>query len=140
MKKGDEVSVMGPFGWFKIRDSFTPIIMIAGGVGITPIRALLKKLEADNSRPIELIYSSSDYFLFEDEIKNIANNNPNINFKKNTSKNETTKTLESLIEKYNSNGFYYISGSRKFIDSYKKLIKSKDIKSNRIIIDPFIGY
>ena len=49
---GDRVQLRGPFGWFKIQDQSSPIIFIAGGVGIAPIRALLKELEEQKSREI----------------------------------------------------------------------------------------
>ena len=140
MKKGDQIAIIGPFGWFKIQDESTPIVMIAGGVGITPIRALLKKLENDLSRPVDLIYSSSDYYLFEDEIQAIVAANEKITLHKTSKREETNTALAELTSKYDNSAFYYISGSRPFIGAVKKQITSTGVRRNRIINDPFFGY
>lgn len=140
MKKGDQVSITGPFGWFKIKDSVTPIVMIAGGVGVTPIRALLKQLENKLSRSIEVVYASSDYYLFEEEIQAIANNNEKITLHQTGNGEETSAALAELTSKYKDNAFYYVSGSQPFIGAIKKQITEKGVKKNRIISDPFLGY
>merc|ERR1711879_526739 len=44
MKQGEKVKMRGPFGWFHLMNDSSPIVMIALGVGITPIRALLTEL------------------------------------------------------------------------------------------------
>ncbi len=140
MKKGEKLSVRGPFGWFKVQDEVSPIVMIAGGIGITPIRSLLKQLEEDTTRPIEVIYSSSDFYLYGDEIQQMALRNDKIIFQKTHSREETRKALEKLVNEYKDSAYYYISGSQKFITSIKKEIKSKRVKGGRIINDPFLGY
>lgn len=117
MKKGDQVSITGPFGWFKIQDNSTPIVMVAGGVGITPFRALLKQLEKDASRVIDIIYSSSDYYLYEDEINAIASENDKITLHKTSDRKATSEALVTLAEKHSGNAYYYVSGSPPFIKS-----------------------
>lgn len=140
LKKGDKVAVTGPFGWFKIQDSVSPIVMVAGGVGITPIRALLKYLEKDVTRPVELVYSSSDHYLFMDEIEAIAASNKQITLYKTSSKEETARRVTELASKYKMHAYYYISGSQPFIGAIKKYITGKGVKGKRIINDPFFGY
>ncbi|GIQ81591.1 phenol hydroxylase reductase, partial [Kipferlia bialata] len=46
MQPGDPIHVRGPFGSFLLKDETAPCIMIAGGIGITPFRALLKDIHA----------------------------------------------------------------------------------------------
>lgn len=140
MKKGDKVAIRGPFGWFKIQDSSSPIVMIAGGVGITPVRALLKYLEKDDSRPVELIYSSSDYYLFEEEIEEIVLGNEKLTLHKTHTRAETDEILSKLVNKYEGSAYYYISGARPFIRNIKKKITATGINGNRVINDPFFGY
>lgn len=140
MKKGDKVAVTGPFGWFKVQDSMSPIVMIAGGVGITPIRALLKQLEKDSTRSIELVYASSDYYLFDEEIEAIAAGNEQITLQKTSENQETGSAVSALATQHKGNAYYYISGSQPFIGAIKKQITAKGVKGNRIISDPFMGY
>lgn len=140
MKKGEEVYIRGPFGWFKVQDSFSPIVMVAGGVGITPIRSLMKQLENDSSRPVELVYASSDYHLFGDEIQAISLANQKITIHKTYSGEETKETLASLIDKYKGEAYYFVSGSKLFNRGIKKQIVDTGVKGNRVIRDPFVGY
>lgn len=140
MKKGDKISVRGPFGWFKVQDSASPIVMVAGGVGITPIRAILKQLENDKSRPVELIFVASEYHLFGEEIEKMIENNNKIKIHKIFSSEETGVILSNLVAKYKNSAYYFISGSPSFINSIKKKIKAKDVKGKRIITDLFMGY
>lgn len=52
---GDAVNVKGPFGKFFLRESATPIVCIAGGSGMAPIKALLEDL-ADTGFSREVVY------------------------------------------------------------------------------------
>jgi ferredoxin-NADP reductase len=140
MKEGDKVSIRGPFGWFKIQDSTSPMVMVAGGVGITPIRALIKQLEKDSARPVELVYSSSDYHLFDDEIQAVALGNKKITIYKTNSSEETRSALATLVDNYKGEAYYFVSGSQAFIGGIKEQITETGVKGKRVIRDPFIGY
>ena len=48
MEPGGRISVRGPFGWVKFRDEDSPVVMICGGVGITPFRAMLMGTNKDS--------------------------------------------------------------------------------------------
>lgn len=139
MKPNEKVALRGPFGWLKIQDETTPIVMFASGVGITPIRALLKQVEFTTNRPIEVVYSSSGYYLFGDEIENIARENPVIQLYKMTSRKETAAKLDELADHYGNAAYYYNSGATAVMRSVKKQYREKGINKNRIISDLFIG-
>ena len=140
MEKGDRLSIRGPFGWFKVQDSVSPMVMVTGGVGITPVRSILKHLENDRTRAVELIYSASEFHLFQDELEAIALDNNKITLHIVYSKKETNKVLANLISQYKNEAYYFLSGPPSFIQTIKKQIKDKGIKGKRIINDPFIGY
>lgn len=140
MEKGDKLSIRGPFGWFKVQDSNTPMVMVAGGVGITPVRSIIKQLEKVKSRSVELIYAASDFHLFEEELLAIMEKNNKITIHLVYSSAETTVALANMIAKYKDEAYYFVSGSPSFIRSIKRQIKDKGIKGNRIINDPFVGY
>ena len=74
VKPGVRVMIEGPYGTFTKHQSHKsrPILLIGGGVGITPIRALLEELPAN--RDISLIYrtSNEDGLIFLDEITDLA--------------------------------------------------------------------
>lgn len=140
LKKGEKVKMIGPLGGFKIKDNKTPIILIAGGIGITPIRSILKQLEGNNKRKVELIYTSKDFYLFEQDILDIASKDELIKLHLISSREDTKKIIQSLVDIYGNNAYYYISGSPKMVRASKKTIKSNKIRNKRIISDSFIGY
>ncbi|MDA3847236.1 MAG: hypothetical protein PF505_11950 [Vallitaleaceae bacterium] len=140
MKKGDKIKVVGPFGWFKIQDGVSPIVMYAGGVGITPIRALLKSLEANTSRPIEVVFASDDYYLFGEDLEMLAGKNPQMILHKTRNRTETEKIIDELAKAYGNKAYYYNSGSSKAIKAIKVRLKSKAINKKRMIDDMFFGY
>ena len=140
LKAGAPVSIQGAFGWFRIRDEHSPIVLFAGGVGITPVRALVKELANSKTRPIHIVYSSSDYYLFNDELQAISDNNPTIVLHKVSSREETQQQLSTLAGQYGNQAYYYMSASTAVIDSVAKLLRSKGISGSRLIDDTMKGY
>jgi ferredoxin-NADP reductase len=59
LQPGDRVEAIGPFGEFLVEDA-SPVVFLAGGIGITPFRAMLLDLSARaERRPTTLLYSNS---------------------------------------------------------------------------------
>ena len=68
---GTRVFAEGPFGVFTAKSRVRPnALMIAGGIGITPVRALLERMEGD----LVVLYrvASSAEIVFADELARIA--------------------------------------------------------------------
>ena len=56
-KTGDELTLTGPMGSFYLRPLQRPIVMLAGGTGLAPFLAMLKKLALNPvNQPITLLY------------------------------------------------------------------------------------
>ena len=77
LKQGMKVKMSGPVGSFYLKDN-NPSLLIAGGIGITPFRSILKQVEAEwngAEKQIQLLYmDSKKSYLFKDEMDEIANN------------------------------------------------------------------
>lgn len=140
LKPGDPVSVQGAFGWFRIRDEQTPVVLFAGGVGITPVRALAKELAHSQTRPIHIVYSSAGFYLFGEEIQSIADNNPAMSLHRVSERDETQAKLAELAGRYGNRAYYYMSASPGVVDSVAKLLRSKGISGGRLIDDTMRGY
>lgn len=140
LKSGESVNVRGPFGWFTLKDETSPVVLAAGGVGITPIRALLKELEKGNKREVSLVHASSDHHLFRDETEKLAEQDGNISVHYPRTTDETRTTLAEIAGIHGNNAYYYVSGSFGMMKSIKKTLKAGKIKGSRFIHDPFIGY
>jgi ferredoxin-NADP reductase len=76
LQPGDRVSLQGPFGRFTLPEAVsTPIVFIAGGIGITPIRSLIRHLASQHGTlPVALLYSarSKTRLIFHDEFIALA--------------------------------------------------------------------
>jgi len=73
LKKGTRVFIEGPYGTFVIEKAKnSEIILVAGGVGITPIRALLD--EMPSSKNVTLLYrvSNTQELIFQNELSLFA--------------------------------------------------------------------
>lgn len=74
VRPGTRVMIEGPFGTFTQHQAHKkrPLVLIGGGVGITPIRALLEELP--RGREVSLIYraSTEQDLIFLDEITDLA--------------------------------------------------------------------
>lgn len=60
LSPGDELEVMAPSGRFVLRGSEAPLLLFAGGSGITPVISLVKSALATTTRRIRLVYANRD--------------------------------------------------------------------------------
>lgn len=57
---GDAISLTGPHGTFYLRESDSPLLLLAGGTGLAPILSILRTLEAAESDvPVRLVYGAT---------------------------------------------------------------------------------
>lgn len=74
---GAEVELEGPFGSFTMSEDLKPVAFIAGGIGITCVRSLLRRLAAEEdragreSRTVALLFAnhSEDSIPFREELE-----------------------------------------------------------------------
>lgn len=140
MKLGHEITLRGPFGWFKLPPKPAPIVIIVGGVGFAPARSLFKSLENQHSYPTKLIYISNDIFLEQTEIDRICQKNKDLTVAYHHDKKRFNLDLETTSKHMGNSSFYYISGSPSMIKSVKSSLKEWGVKKRRMVSDPFFGY
>lgn len=136
MKPGDTIRMYGPAGSMVVGEKKN-LVMIAGGLGITPFRAILNEYQKDKTGTlnINLIYiDSSSRYLFLPEIQE-----SNISFYRYTDKDEFYDMIHKITLELKDNADYMISGNPKFVKSLKKSLKSTSISSKSIKKDPFFG-
>jgi ferredoxin-NADP reductase len=60
LRQGDVVAATGPMGDFVYDQDGAPVVLIAGGIGITPFRSMLLDLASRPARPdVSLLYSNA---------------------------------------------------------------------------------
>ncbi len=58
--EGDTVWVGEPRNLFALSEKARSFVLVAGGIGITPIMAMVRQLQAEGDRPFKLIYLTRD--------------------------------------------------------------------------------
>ena len=142
LKIGDSIEFSSLGGEFVIKDPNAEYVFIAGGIGITPFRSILKELDHGNqSTHIILLYANRDQnILFKDEIEEIAQNNPNfkIHYVFSPERIDERKIRE-LIPDINRPTFY-VSGPEPMVESLGKTLKSMGVQTDHLKQDWFPGY
>jgi phthalate 4,5-dioxygenase reductase subunit len=71
---GDGMEVSAPINAFSLDDKAKSFLLVAGGIGITPMRSMLLQLQAEGLRPFKLVYLTrdEDSTAFLDELKSEA--------------------------------------------------------------------
>jgi len=139
LKSGDSITTSHPAGTF-ILDELTPAVFIAGGIGITPFRSMLKyALDEKLSTPITLIYSNSDNnFLFKKELENWKQDLPNliIIYHNSTQNGHLTKLPTTNYQL----PIYYLAGPPKMVSSFEQILIQHGVDKTNIRYDKFTGY
>lgn len=132
----------GPSGSLVIDEIKKPqYIFLAGGIGITPFRSIIKYVSQKKLNiPITLIvsFSGAGDMLFYDELKEISENNSNIKVNyiiQRIDENIIKKNVENILEP-----LYYIVGPPGMVSSIENIVSQMVVPSEKIFIENFIGY
>ncbi|MBI4139217.1 hypothetical protein HY479_03650 [Candidatus Uhrbacteria bacterium] len=80
LRAGDSVGVQGPYGRFVLKKDAAPLVLFAGGIGITPLRSMLREaLFTGMTCDIRLFISDRDdvCMAYESELRELAKKYPN---------------------------------------------------------------
>ncbi|MEZ4230988.1 MAG: ferredoxin--NADP reductase [Polyangiaceae bacterium] len=74
VKRGDTLRVLPPAGRFTLKNRETPLLLFAGGSGITPVFSILKTALASTKRRVRLVYANRDpgSVIFRAELEELA--------------------------------------------------------------------
>ncbi len=129
-------------GDFTLDTPSTESVFIAGGIGITPFRSILKQLEYDK-KPINvtLLYANRDEnIVFKDELESIASANPNFKIQYVISPARIDEATITEFIKDTSVPVFYVSGPEPMVDAMSEMLKNKGVSENNIKGDWFPGY
>ncbi len=137
LKAGDEVKTSHPAGTF-ILDESSPAVFIAGGIGITPFRSMIKyAFDQKLKTPITLIYSNSDNnFPFKEQLENWKQHLPKLNIIYHNSTINGYLTHLPVDPLF----IYYLAGSHSFVNDMEKILKQLGVDETNIRYDRFDGY
>lgn len=142
LKQGMSMSLSGPLGSFHLSEQ-APTLFIAGGIGITPFRSMIKQLEAEGSGvegPIQLLYmDSKKHYIFREELDAIADK-ISLSISYLDSRETLQQEIDQFVANYQNNGRYFIAGPKSLADSLSAYLQSKKIAKRNLKKDGFFGY
>ena len=139
---GGTIEAEGPDGEFVVDDPNKDHIFIAGGVGVTPYRAILLDLER-RGLPINvaLFYTNGNQeFVYKDELEAVAKRNPGFKILYFVS---PEKIDGAVIKKYVPDlqkPAFYVSGPEPMVVEFEKMLMDMGIPDEHIKRDYFSGY
>jgi len=152
LKEGDKVKFRGPLGDFTFLEEYKKIGMLSGGIGITPLRSIIKyisdkKLETD----AVLFYSNSyeDDIAFEKEFQDLEKKSPKLRIVNTVTRpgpswtGITGRITAEMIKAHSSDymdRIFYISGPPRMVDSSLNMLKEMNIQKAQIKKESFVGY
>lgn len=149
---GTEVEIEGPFGSFTLREDVQRVAFLTGGIGITPVRSILRSL-ADSGTDIEvaLLYGNKDQdsIAFRLELESFESRLPRL------------KAVHVLTDPQpgweGHRGYirdeilqaelgdardwtYYLSGPPAMVAALKRVLSDHGVERRRITMENFEGY
>lgn len=136
------------------KDPKTRLVFIAGGIGITPYRSMIKYLiDTKQARPITMLYSARtvDDFAYKDlfeqankelgikTIYYVTSKNVSSSHERVRSGRITAEGIKHDIAEY-KDSLFYISGTQSMVKGIQKTLASIGIPKHQIKVDYFSGY
>lgn len=148
LEPGTEVHLADAMGDFVLPKLLqTPIICVAGGIGITPFHSMLKWLAATHEeRPIKLLYAvaNEEEIIFQDTFE-AAKVHPTIVVSQPSSawggeRGRLNAEMILGIEQPTDDTLIYLSGPEPMIEAITNSLNHHGIKKSQLVTDFFPGY
>ena len=143
LKTGGKVKMDGPFGQFVLHENKrTPAVFLAGGIGITPFRSMIKNRP---NRKIVLFYSNrtTKDAPFLEELLDSEKKNKNFELVPIMTREDGEHINPKMIKENLKNwqkAVYYAVGSTGFVQSMADMLSKMKIKQENIKTENFTGY
>ncbi len=137
LKPGDVMMVNGPLGDFLLEEDHNSVFL-AAGIGITPIRSLLKQMGKINyTKEATLIYAEHrQFYCFTEDFSKMKN----INVKYEKTGENMKSTAAIMGAKYKNDAFYYVSGNPGYVTAVTSILQGEGVDPKQIKFDKFTGY
>ena len=152
LKTGEPVLIDGPYGLFShvVSSEGEPIVMIAGGIGITPMLSMIRYMaDVDDQRRILLIWSNKtkEHIVFSEEFRNLEHRMQNLQIIHVITRGsgdidekgrlDQTK-LERLLKGCSRKSKVFICGPFEMMKEMSRAIKKLGFSSTRVYKEKFM--
>lgn len=150
LRVGDPVTVNGPFGSFYLRDGERPLVFIAGGSGVAPVRAMLMDMaERGASRTAVFFFSARSRadLVYTDDLRALQGRLPSLRFvpvlsrplpedRWDGERGGLPSVLARLLPPLDAHEAY-LCGGPGLIDASISAMKSKGLRAEHTFYDKF---
>lgn len=141
--EGTEVKIEAPFGNFTLSKDNSPVVFIASGIGITPVRSVLEDADGKKmSRRLVVVYSSESESdaVFMDDITEFSDDNGNVEFHPVISDEINSSKISEILGEDLKKATFYLSGPPKAVASLRKELNELGVDSKKVFLESFSGY
>ena len=152
---GAQVSAKGPLGRFVMPEGDTPALLLAGGIGVTPFRAMLEHaIASGRSRPVTLVVSDRvpEASVYREEIdrwasehawlkvvRTVTRPSPGLSpWRGRTGRIDAALLREALPSP--GEGVALVAGPPAFVDGIVAVLAALGLPPDRVRSERFIGY
>lgn len=142
MAVGGSIEADGLEGDFIVEDPKKTLVFIAGGIGITPYRAILLDLDhAGLPINVDLLYGNRDEdYPFKDELETLARRHATFRVHYFTEPRRIDEEAIRAVAGDLGKPVFYVSGPEPMVEAFDKLLKGMNVPEKRIKTDYFPGY
>lgn len=132
-------------------DTSKPMVMIAGGIGITPFKSIIEQVTEEGLRtPMTLMYSNRSQIPFKPELDVLAARNRNLDVQYTLTRPEgdwdgaigriDRNYLEDQVRRQGRDSNYYIVGTPGMVQATRQNLIDLGVPEERIHVEAFAGY
>src|SRR3990167_2664977 len=151
LKPGDSVTITNPIGDFYLHEGDRPVVMIAGGIGITPFRSMLvQAFHTGITRAIHVLYSNKTADIaFKAELDALAERYPNLQITYTVTvpdaawQGEGRLITRELVCDYcptPSDSDFYVCGPPGMVNACIAYLSELNVPSEQVYVERFTGY
>jgi ferredoxin-NADP reductase len=152
LKPGDWAGIDAPYGNFTFQGEHDKIVMLAGGVGITPFRSICRyTTDTKLASSIILLYGcrNEDEIAFKSELEEMQQQNPNLKvvFVLNEASSQwkgpvgfiTVELIKTQVPDYKQRMFY-VCGPPGMVKAMENLITSMGLPLSKLKLEALAGH
>ena len=153
LRPGDRIAGKGPLGRFVLHEGDAPAVFLAGGIGVTPFRAMIRdEIDAGREVPITLLTSDRvpTAIPFRDEMDGWASRIGWLRIERTVTRPPASgwdghvgrmdaawiRDVASDLDR----AIAYVAGPPGFVASIGSILESLHLPKDRIVGEAFIGY
>ena len=139
---GGTIDADGVEGDFVVDDPARKLVFIAGGIGVTPYRAILRAMDhAGVPAEVDLLYANRDEeFPFKGELEQLAQRHSKLRIYYFSGSNRLDeRAIREVVGDLRKPAFY-VSGPEPMVESFEKILAVLSVPKLHVKADYFPGY